>query len=165
MNLGDIYLKTALLILAGSTLLPVVVAWTIHRLKKWSWNILLPIALLVACVLTIVGLNTLHHPLFVAWHRAQNTTLPPAGCVRYEPTATRLLAAYRMSRPAFDRWVADYPWKLMSLDPTDGLILWDSQNLGFSKPEATFATERAPNGKQLRVYYERGIMYLSYNAM
>lgn len=37
--------------------------------------------------------------------------------------------------------------------------------LGIDAPEENYETTPAPNGKQLRVYYKAGRMYLSYNTM
>jgi hypothetical protein len=165
MNLGGVFFKTAILILAGAFLLPLIGAWIIRIFKKLSWGLLMPVALCLTAVLAVAGLETLHRPIFVAWHRAQNTMVPRTGCVSYEPDFTRLCATYRMDRKTFDQWVAAHPWKLLPFDLADVPSFRDREHLGFSNPEAVFATEPAPNGKQLRVYYEKGTIYLAYNSM
>ena len=165
MNLGTIYLWTALLILAGSLLIPLFVAMIVHTFKKWSWGLLISLSLLLSCVLVVVGLETLHRPIFVAWHRMQNPIVPKTGCVRYDPNFTQLFAVYRMSRPAFDRWAAECPWKLSPENMHPDYILFDQPKLGFGTPSAAYATESTESGKHLSVYYENGTMYLAYYSM
>ena len=48
---------------------------------------------------------------------------------------------------------------------SNSLITHDEEVMGFENPEASFETEMADNGKQLRVYFKSGVMYLSYNSM
>ncbi|MEP4682360.1 MAG: hypothetical protein ABJ015_11995, partial [Rhodopirellula bahusiensis] len=50
-------------------------------------------------------------------------------------------------------------------DEKGNLELIDEKRLGFVDAELIYATEMAPNGRQLRAYFRDGIMYLSYNVM
>ena len=68
-----------------------------------------------------------------------------------------------MTRPEFDAWVVNHPWQLKPGD--NDLLHHDGPRLGLSEPDANFETEWDPNGRQLRVYFKSGIMYLSYNSM
>jgi hypothetical protein len=121
------------------------------------------VALPLWVVAGVVALDVGHHRIFVAWHKWQNNVLPRDGCLTYEPEFTRLYATYKMTQQQFKTWVAGHPWQLRVGD--NGLLHHDGPRLGFSEPELSFETDSAPNGKQLRVYYESGIMYVSYNAM
>lgn len=68
-----------------------------------------------------------------------------------------------MDAATFERFVASHPWELRPYDSS--LESSDAQRLGFGDPQAAYATEMAPNGNQLRVYFENGTMFLSYNVM
>jgi hypothetical protein len=104
-----------------------------------------------------------HQQMFVAWHRWQNNVLPQKECLTYDPNFTRLYATYNMDRGSFETWVTSHPWQLHV--GHNGLLHHDGPRLGVGQPELSFETERAPNGRQLRVYCKSGIMYVSYNAM
>ncbi|MEZ6135536.1 MAG: hypothetical protein R3C53_11565 [Pirellulaceae bacterium] len=67
-----------------------------------------------------------------------------------------------MTRQEFDIWVLDHPWHLRS--GGNSLLHHDGPRFGLDQPEASFETDMAPNGKQLRVYYKSGKMYASYNS-
>jgi len=162
MNLGDIYLKTFAAIIAISFFIAVIVA-SLLRLRRCSWRSVFIAALPLWLVIGFLAVNLGHKRLFVAWQKLQNVTLPQTGCVSYEPDFTRLYATYKMDRDEFTTWVANHPWQLHVGDNT--LLHHDGPRLGLDDPELSFETESAPNGKQLRVYYKSGIMYVSYNAM
>ena len=162
MNLGDIYLKTLFALITTSLVLAVMVA-SLLRFRRCSWRTVILVALPIWLIVGFLVLNTAHQRLFVAWHRWQNTTLPNHGCLTYQPAFTRLYATYAMSRDEFETWVQDHPWRLHAGD--NALLHHDGPHLGFDEPELSFETDSAPNGKQLRVYYESGIMYVAYNAM
>jgi hypothetical protein len=165
MNLGDICLKAAASICIASAVLTVLVMLLLRRLKKAPWPALRAFAVpLIFLLLCCGGLYFGHAPLFVAWHRAQNDVLPPTGCLTYEPTFFRLYASYAMSRTEFDAWALGHPWKLAPLSKSD-IYDGDLQHFGISKSDAAFATEPAPNGKPLRVYYQNNVMYVVYYAM
>lgn len=58
--------------------------------------------------------------------------------------------------------VARHDWSLHAVE--NGLHVNDGEKLKLDNPERTYATEPAPNGKQLRVYYRSGVMYVAYNS-
>ena len=163
MNLGDIYLKTFLALTAGSLVLSCLLVSLLRFWRRVPWVDILWIGCLLGCFAAIVANTSLHRRLFVSWHRAQNDAVPATGCVTYEPDFTRLYATYRMTRPEFDAWIANHPWKLKPGD--NGLLHHDGPRFGLDEPDAGFETEMAPNGRQLRVYFKSGIMYVSYNSM
>ena len=162
MNLGDIYIK-AFVAIIGASFGVSLIASSMLRFFGCSWRTVFLAAIPIWLPLGFLGLDTSHQTLFVAWHKAQNRALPKHGCRTYEPNFTRLYATYSMSRDEFGVWVNSHPWHLHAGD--NGLLHHDGPRLGFDAPELSFETERAPNGKQLRVYYKSGIMYVSYNAM
>lgn len=162
MNLGVIYFKTFAAIIVTSFILAMLVA-SFLRFRGCSWRTVFAAALPVWLAIGFLMLNLGHQRMFVAWHKWQNTALPQKGCLTYEPDFTRLYATYEMDRDNFEAWVTNHPWHLHVGD--NGLLHHDGPQLGVDKPELSFETESAPNGKQLRVYYKSGIMYVSYNAM
>jgi len=157
-------LKAAASICIASGVLTLLAMLLLRRLKKLPWPGLLALAVPLVFLLCCCGLYFGHQPLFAAWHCAQNDMLPQTDCLSYEPTFARLYASYRMTRPAFDAWVQAHPWKLMPLGESD-ICNCDVQQFRISKPDAAFATRPAPNGKQLRVYYQNNVMYVAYYAM
>jgi hypothetical protein len=163
MNLGGVFIRTAVAICLGACLLALVVA-LILRYKKTRWPDPLTAFFVLALVLSCGGLYFGHGPLFVAWHRAQNEALPRANCLTYEPSFLRLYASYRMSRAEFDAWVKNHPWHLSPCNERH-IVDKDAEHLGFTRPDAAYATEPEPNGRQLRVYHENGTMYVSYWVM
>lgn len=68
-----------------------------------------------------------------------------------------------MTLPQFNAWAAAHPWGLTA--GSNSLIAHDEEAMGFASPAAAFETGMADNGKQLRVYFKSGVMYLSYNSM
>lgn len=162
MNLGDIYLKTFAVIIAFSFVLAVM-ATSLLRLRQCSWRTIVLAAIPIWLAVGFLLLNLCHQPLFTAWHKLQNTTLPNHGCLTYEPDFTRLYATYRMTREQFETWVTNHPWQFHA--GNNGLLHHDGPRLGMDGPELSFETESASNGKQLRVYFKLGTMYVSYNAM
>lgn len=162
MNLGDIYLKTFAAIIAISFVFAFTVA-SLLRFWRCSWRTIVLAALPIWLTVGFLSLNTSHQRLFVAWHKWQNTALPKTGCLTYEPDFTRLYATYTMTRDEFQAWVTNHPWQLHA--GNNGSLHHDGPRLGFDEPELSFETDSAPNGKQLRVYYKSGIMYVAYNAM
>ena len=161
MNLGDIYLKSFAAIIAMSFIAALAIA-SLLRFRHCSWRSVVYAALPLWLALGFFALDTYHQRLFVTWHQRQNLALPKNGCLTYEPDFYRLYATYKMSRLEFDRWVYSHPWQLHAGD--SGFSNHDGSRLGLNAPEFSFVTEMAPNGKQLRVYYKSGKMYVSYNS-
>jgi hypothetical protein len=111
-----------------------------------------------------VSLNYKYHGIvFSAWHQSQNRFVPNSGNITYCPEFSRLYATYEMTLPQFHQWAATHPWKL-NLSSGEAFS-HDFEIMRFDNPEASYSTEMAPNGKQLRVYFKSDIMYLSYNSM
>jgi hypothetical protein len=163
MNLGDVYLKTVLLISGVSfcVCLAGAIVWRLWR--EVPWRVVWLTTFCAGCVVAPTANSFLHRRVFISWHRGQNEYVPKTGCVTYEPSFFRLYASYRMDRETFDDWVANHPWRLL---PFDGEVpSYDGQRLGFESPDVALATEMAPNGRQLRVYFKDGMMYLSYYVM
>lgn len=162
MNLGDIYLKTFGALIVTSFVIAVAIA-SLLRFRSCSWRTIILAALPLWLIVGFFVLDTSHQRLFVAWHQWQNSALPKNGCLTYEPDFTRLYATYEMRREEFEDWVSEHPWGLQP--GSNGLLHHDGPRLGFDAPDLSFESDMAPNGKQLRVYYKSGIMYVSYNAM
>jgi hypothetical protein len=164
MNLGDISIKSIAAICVGSCLLALLIVLVVWHVKRIRWTTFFVALIPLALVLCVAGCYFGHGPLFAAWHRAQNTVLPSNGCLTYEPSFFRLYATYRMSRAEFDEWAKGHPWRLASSN--EGRVpACDAEALRFGHPEAAYASEAAPNGGQLRVYYANGTMYVAYFAM
>ena len=163
MNLGTVYLQAFMAIIASSFVLSLAVAGLLRFVRPFSWRIIFAIAVPIWLATGCLALSRLHQPLFAAWHKRQNHVLPADGCLTYDPDFTRLYATYRMTRPAFEAWVVGHPWNLHRCD--DGLLRHDGMRFGIDNPELCFETDAAPNGRQLRVYFESGIVYISYNSM
>jgi hypothetical protein len=164
MNLGGVFMETVAAICVGACLLALLVSLVLRYCRKTRRLASLTLFVILASVLFLAGLYFAHRPLFAAWHRSQNVLLPQAGCLTYEPSFFRLYASYRMSRAEFDAWIKHHPWHLSPYDKRL-IVPQDAQHLGLTRPDAAYASEPAPNGRQLRVYYENGIMYASYWAM
>ena len=163
MNLGDIYLKTFLALTGMAFLLSFLMASLLRIRRRASWGTVFGIGCSVGIFAAFFANMSLHRPLFVSWHKAQNDAVPTTGSLTYEPDFFELNATCQMTRPEFDAWVGSHPW---NLEPGDNSFLHhDGPSFGLSEPEASFETEMAPNGRQLRVYFKSGIMYLSYNSM
>ena len=162
MNLGYIYLLSFFALIVCSLFISILGA-SILRNWHFSWRSIIICALPTWLVLGFFSLDTFHQPLFVAWHQKQNTALPREGCLIYRPSFGHLYAIYTMDREKFSSWVTRHPWKLHP--GNNDLLFADGPVLGCSAPELNYETEMAPNGGQLRVYYETGKMFVSYNVM
>jgi ABC-type Fe3+ transport system permease subunit len=116
MNLGDIYLKSAFVLLGVGFLLGLLTTMTFLFFRRKQIRVgatilgTLVLGLPLSGLLLAVGQT----PLFRVWHRSQNTVVPAEGCLTYEPTFFVLHATYRMDRKAFDAWANSHPWKLAS---------------------------------------------------
>lgn len=163
MNFGDIYLKSFAVIVGASFLIAVMIASPLRFWRRTSWQTVVLTALPIWLILGFLALDWGHRRLFVTWHRWQNTALPSDGCLTYEPSFARLYATYEMTRDEFKRWARNHPWELQPSG--NELLPSDGPRLGLDSPELCFASEMGPNGKQLRVYYKTGTMYVSYNSM
>jgi hypothetical protein len=167
MNLGVIYIKTAIAIVASGIAVGAM-ATAIFLVAKKN-RILSPtfffgtpvIGILLGCV----GLAVFQEPLFRTWHRLQNEAVPAEGCVTYEPSFWCLHAIYQMDRQSFDRWVASHPWGLAPCESDSIFELHDGPYFGLSACDAIYESPRGPKGNNLRVYYRNGMAYLSYSAM
>ncbi len=163
MNLGDIYFKSFLLLLAAPVFATLVLLGVLRQRLKLTWGNVCLVAFFIAPFAGILLNAAFHHRVFVAWHQAQNQFVPRTGCLTYSPDFARLYATYRMTLPQFNAWATTHPWGLTS--GSNGLLMHDAEAMGFDSPEAAFETGMAENGKQLRVYFKSGVMYLSYNSM
>lgn len=163
MNLGDIYLKTFLVLLFAPPLVTFVLLGLLRQRLKLTWGGVLMIAAFLAPFAGLLLSTSYHRPVFVWWHKMQNQYVPRTGCVTYAPDFSRLYATYEMTLPQFDAWVAAHPWGLKP--GSNDLLFHDAEVMGFEDPQLSFETGMADNGKQLRVYFKSGTMYLSYNSM
>ena len=164
MNLGDIYFKTFLLLISAPTIVTFILLGLFRRRLEITWGAACLIALFIAPFAGILLNFSFHRPVFVYWHKTQNQFVPSSGCLNYDPDFARLHATYKMTLPQFNAWVTAHPWNLKAAG-SNGLLFHDSDVIGFSNPQTSFETDTAGNGKQLRVYFKSGIMYLSYNSM
>lgn len=164
MNLGEVFIETAFVICLVACLLALSVALILRYMKRTRWFVSLTVFVVLVSVLVGGGLYFGHSPLFAAWHRFRNNVLPRTDCLTYEPSFFRLYATYRMSRAEFDAWIARHPWHLTPCDERQ-IASQDAEQLGFAQPDAAYASEPAPNGRQLRVYFKNDTMYVSYWAM
>jgi hypothetical protein len=164
MNLGEVCIRAAVCICIGGCLLALSIVLLQRWLKRTRWSVSIGIFVVLASALSIGGCYFGHYPLFVAWHRSQNQLLPQNGCLTYEPSFFRLYASYRMSRAEFDDWAQHHPWGLKPYN-LSSIPDQDTKALGLYRLDAAYASEPAPNGRQLRVYHGRETMYVSYWAM
>ncbi len=163
MNLGSIYVQAFFVLFAAPTIVSFALLGLLRHKLKISCGSIVLFALFVAPIAGMLLNYAFHEPTFVAWHQAQNRYVPQTGCLTYRPQFSRLYATYRMTLPQFNAWATAHPWDLMP--GGNSLVEHDAAALGFDNPVASFETEMAPNGKQLRVYFQSGTMYLSYNSM
>ena len=163
MNLGDVYLKAFFSISGLAILVAVAIPIVVRAWKRIHAGWLIAIFIVVSIALVFVGNSLFHHSLFVSRHMAQNQWVPKTGCTSYEPSFGHLFATYSMSRDDFDSWATSHPWNLQPYNLE--LFDRDSVRFGMNAPDASYATEMAENGNQLRVYFKDGTMYLSYNVM
>jgi hypothetical protein len=167
MNLGDICLKSAFVLIACGLILGAIltVVFLLAKRKRVHLSTILLGTVLIGSPLCCLGLYFGHAPLFRAWHRIQNDAVPAEGCLTYEPTFFLFHATYEMDRQAFDTWVASHPWKLAPFEPDAIFEFHDGPYFGLEKCEAVYESPRGPKGNNLRVYYNKGIAYISYSAM
>ncbi len=163
MNLGDIYFKTFLILLVLPVLATFLLLGSYRRRLQLTWGGILLIAVFIAPFAGMLLNRAFHQQLFVAWHQAQNQLVPRTGCLTYEPDFSRLYATYQMTLPQFNAWAAAHPLRLSPV--ADSVPMYDAQVMGFDSPEASFMTDMAENGMQLRVYYKAGVMHLLYFSM
>lgn len=163
MNLGQIYFQTFVVLLVTPTIASMLVLCLFRR-KLSSYFSMLALLSIFLGPSVGVGLNYKYHRIvFSSWHQSQNQFVPSSGCITYDPEFSRLYATYKMTLPQFHQWAAMHPWKLSALSPE--VFNYDLEIMEFDTPEAIYATEMEPNGKQLRVYFKSETMYLSYNSM
>jgi hypothetical protein len=167
MNLGVIYIRAALLILASGFLLGAIITgvFLFAKRKRVLSRALLLGVVAVGLPLGCVELAILHHPLFRLWHRVQNEVAPTCDCLLYEPSFWHLYAAYKMDQQSFDQWIASHSWKLTQCESDQTFELHDGPYFGLKSCEAVYESPRGPKGNNLRVYYHNGVAYLSYSAM
>lgn len=162
-GLGETYINVFLWLAAAGFAIATILVAMIRLLTRarMLWCVIL--TFLLGPFLAYAANSLFHHDLFVRRHQSLNKLVPQEGCLRYEPSFGHLFASYTISQEDFERWVAKHPW---GLDPYDlSLVDHDSKRLNFTSPDLAYATEMAPNGGQLRVYFKDGVMYLSYNVM
>ena len=158
MNLGIVCIESFLLIIVAAFPLAFGLA-SVLRLKNSSWQTILLASLRLWLIVGYALLDLGHQRLYVAWHRLQNTAVPPEGCVSYEPQFNRLLAKYSMSEDDFLEWARTHPWGLsQAVSPNTN----DLQQLDVIEPAFSFCSEPAPNGAQLRAYCKTGVAYIAY---
>ncbi|MCU0718475.1 MAG: hypothetical protein MUC83_02130 [Pirellula sp.] len=162
-GLGEAYINVFLRITACGFAAAIIVAVIIRLLFRVRLERCVSIASVLGIALAYAGNSFLHHDLFVRNHQSHNSFMPKEGCLTYEPSFGHLFASYAMSRNEFEQWVSIHPWKLKPYDLA--LVEYDSKRLNFAAPEVAYATEMAPDGGQLRVYFRDGVMYVSYNVM
>jgi hypothetical protein len=169
MNLGVIYLESAFTLLGIGFLLGTVltIVFLLAKRKRLRFSTTVFGTFLLGLPLAGVGLVLGHAPLFRVWHRAQNDAMPADGCLTYEPSLVDLFASYKMDRPTFDAWVASHPWQLApcSLSGFDRPFeVRDRPHFGLTTCEAAYESPRGPKCNNLRVYYQDGVVYLSYTV-
>tara|TARA_R110002049_G_scaffold27283_1_gene93843 strand:- start:104 stop:595 length:492 start_codon:yes stop_codon:yes gene_type:complete len=163
MNLGQTYIDAFLYVAKLSAVASIVLVVLLRLWKRIDTSKLIAIGLGLFVAATFTANKLFHRQLFVDWHKSQNTMVPATGCLTYEPSFGHLFATYSMNRADFDSWVAEHPWPMATYD--DSLQRFDEDRLGFAEPDVALATEMAPNGNQMRVYFKSDVMYLSYNVM
>lgn len=167
MNLGEICIQTALAILALGFLFGAIItaAYLLVSRKRVLSRTLLFGTILVGLALGGIGLGCFHQPLFRMWHRLQNDAVPSTGCVDYEPSFWHLYAVYKMDQQSFSDWVAAHPWNLTQCKPDAIFQFHDGPHFGLTSCEAVYESPRGPKGNNLRVYYQNGLVYISYSVM
>ncbi|MEM9645576.1 MAG: hypothetical protein AAF989_11345 [Planctomycetota bacterium] len=162
-GLGETYISVFFWLTAWSFVAAAATVLGIRYFKRFAAGWVVAATIPLGIAFTYASNSMLHRGMFVKQHQDNNTLVPATGCVRYEPSFGKLLAAYKMTASEFQAWVAQHPWGLVEYD--GGLMDHDALRLGFSGPVVAYATEMASNGGQLRVYFKEGMMYLSYNVM
>jgi hypothetical protein len=161
MNLGGTYMLTFFLLCGATFVIALLVAVLIER--KSRRHMLGCLAFPFLFLPAVVVLTTyFQQTAFERLHQWRNHAVPyEFACLEYRPTIMDLHARYQMTLEEFSEWIADYP---MRLSPMASAYYHDEEtwNIKFTGP--MFETKRADNGKQLRVYYQDGVAYVSYNA-
>lgn len=167
MNLGVVYIETAAVIHAAGLLTGAVVTGAFLLLTRG--RVLVSTLLLGTFVIGLLsgcaGLVLLHGSLFRAWHQHRNELVPAVGCLTYEPSFWHLYATYAMDRASFDQWIASHPSGLTRCEPDELFRTHDAPYFGLISCEAVYESPRGSKGNNLRVYYQDGTAYISYNAM
>lgn len=161
-GLGETYINVFIWLTAWSFVAAATKVLVIRFFKRFALGRVIAGVFVLGVAFSCGSNSLLHHRMFVQQHQANNMLVPATGCVRYEPSFGHLFAVYKMTAVEFDAWVTQHPWTLTEYDRA--LVAYDQQRLGFVDPTDAYATEMASNGGQLRVYFEDGMMYLSYNV-
>lgn len=165
MNLGQVYIEAFLVIATAAILIAVTLSVFLYlfgnqRIRPWcAWT-----GCVIWLFLTVAGNIQYHKKLFTALHKLQNSVLPNSGCLYYEPTVTTLHAVYKLNANELEDWIKGNPWKLHEA-PRSYLLRSDERHFGSFKPDLSFETDMSESGRQLRVYYKNGIVYVSYSSM
>jgi hypothetical protein len=167
MNLGAIYIDAALVILAAGLLAGAVAtgAFLLATRTRVFVSTLLLGTFAIGLPSGCAGLALFHGSLFRAWHQHQNEALPASDCLTYEPSFWHLYATYAMDQQSFDQWIDSHPWSLTRCEPDEIFRSHDGPHFGLTSCEAVYESPRGPKGNNLRVYYQNGTAYISYNAM
>ena len=162
MNLGAVYIQSVMLIVSVVVAIPLAVEFYCRWKHGKAWRGATILAVIVVASLLVPDRQFIHRPVFTWLHERQNDLVPQNGRLTYEPHPTQLIATYRMDRATFDEWAREHPWQLSE---NDDFVHFDGERFGFDVPDVSLASPMADNGRQLRVYFKDGTMYLSYNAM
>ncbi|MEM8671810.1 MAG: hypothetical protein AAGG48_30105 [Planctomycetota bacterium] len=163
MGLGEASLAVFFDIAKIAFLTAVVLSVLVRIFRRLHFGKLLLLGFALWMMLTYAGTKLFHHDRFVELHQSHNDYVPPTGCLTYEPSFGHLFASYSMSRAEFDAWVTQFPIPMAECDSQ--LQRFDEKRLGFTEPDAAFATDPASNGGQTRAYFKVDTMYLSRNVM
>lgn len=163
MGLGEASLAVFFDIVQIALLVSVVLTAIVRLFRRIHFGKLLLLGFVLWFAFTYTGTKFFHHDRFVELHQSHNDYVPATGCLTYEPSFGHLFASYSMTRAEFDAWVAQFPVPMSEYDSQ--LQRFDEERLGFTNPDAAFATESASNGGQTRAYFKDGTMFLSRNVM
>ena len=162
MGLGQTCINAFLALCLASAVLAFMLSVVVARLVRRRRMTAIVAFVLLCPLLALFANMVFHQTLFARWSQAQNELVPNGyPCLVYHPTFNSLCAKCSMSASDFDAWVESHPWPLKPIDEIDS---HDQQLLGLKTIRKAYATESAPNGKQLRIYHVNGIAYISYNA-
>jgi hypothetical protein len=163
MGLGEASLAVFFDIVQIALLMSVVLTAIVRLFRRIHFGKLLLLGFTLWLAFTYTGTQFFHYDRFVELHQSHNDYVPATGCLTYEPSFGHLFASYSMTRAEFNAWVEQFPVPMSKYDSQ--LQRFDEERLGFTDPDAAFATESASNGAQTRVYFKDGTMYLSRNVM
>ena len=162
MNLGVVWSETCSEFEMPALLLAVLIPLLLRLFLKIRKRWLIALFCLIYLLFFNIGIGLFHREMFVERHQAQNTLVPQAGCISYNPLPATLLASYSMSLAEYENWVKNHEWPLEPYDMS--LLNYDSEQLGFDNPSVAYATPETVSGKQLRTYFCDGVMHLYYAA-